>query len=45
MPPALPGGRERTERQFADLFTAAGLHLNRLIDTPTRMSILEASKD
>ena len=40
----LPGGRERTEQQYTDLFTAAGLHLNRLIDTPTRMSIMEAGK-
>ncbi|GAA1520232.1 methyltransferase [Kribbella lupini] len=40
----LPGGRERTEQQFADLFTAADLHLNRLVDTTTRMSILEVTK-
>jgi hypothetical protein len=40
----LPGGRERTEQQFAALFTAAGLQLNRVLDTPSRMSILEATK-
>ncbi|NEA30574.1 methyltransferase [Streptomyces sp. SID13031] len=40
----LPGGRERTEDQYAALFAAAGLQLTRLVDTPTRMSILEAVK-
>lgn len=40
----LPGGRERTEPQYAALFAAAGLQLSRLIETPTRMSILEAVK-
>ena len=38
----LPGGRERTEAEYAALFGAAGLHLNRVIDTDSRMSILEA---
>ncbi|GAA0928925.1 methyltransferase [Kribbella koreensis] len=38
----LPGGRERTATQYAELFTAAGLHQTRVLDTPTRMSILEA---
>ena len=38
----LPGGRERTEAEYAALFDAAGLHLTRVIDTPTRMAILEA---
>ena len=38
----LPGGRERTEREYAALFDAAGLRLNRVIDTGTRFSILEA---
>ncbi len=37
----LPGGRERTEEQYAALFTAAGLRLTRVVDTPTRMSVLE----
>ncbi|WP_165956678.1 methyltransferase [Kribbella antibiotica] len=40
----LPGGRERTEQQFAGLFAAAGLRLIRVLDTTTRMSILEATK-
>ena len=40
----LPGGRERTEEQYAALFDAAGLRLNRVIDTGTRMAILQARK-
>lgn len=38
----LPGGRERTEQQYAALFAAAGLTLSRVVDTSTRMSVLEA---
>ncbi|MFI5706988.1 methyltransferase [Kribbella sp. NPDC051620] len=38
----MPGGRERTADQYAALFAAAGLHQTRVIDTPSRMSILEA---
>lgn len=37
----LPGGRERTEEQYAGLFAAAGLTLSRVVDTQTRMSVLE----
>ncbi|MDX6263673.1 MAG: hypothetical protein QOH84_5361 [Kribbellaceae bacterium] len=40
----MPGGRERTEDQYAALFAAAGLQLTRVIDTPSRMSIVEATK-
>ena len=40
----LPGGRERTQAEYAALFDAAGLHLTRVIDTPTRMAILEARR-
>lgn len=39
---ALPGGRERTESQYAALFAAADLELTRVIHTPTPMSIVEA---
>jgi hypothetical protein len=39
----MPGGRERTADQYAELFTAAGLHLTRVIDTPSQMSIVEAT--
>jgi O-methyltransferase/methyltransferase family protein len=38
----MPGGRERTADQYAELFKAAGLHQTRVIDTPSRMSIVEA---
>jgi hypothetical protein len=38
----LPGGRERTEGEYAALFTAAGLRLRVVTDTVTRFSILEA---
>ncbi|MET1058616.1 MAG: methyltransferase [Nocardioides sp.] len=38
----LPGGRERTEDEYAALFDAAGLRLTRTVDTGTQMSILEA---
>jgi 2-polyprenyl-3-methyl-5-hydroxy-6-metoxy-1,4-benzoquinol methylase len=41
----LPGGRERTEEQYAVLFAAAGLRLTRVVDTPTRMSVLEGRVD
>jgi hypothetical protein len=40
----MPGGRERTEDEYAVLFAAAGLRLNRVVDTDSRMSILEAVK-
>jgi O-methyltransferase domain len=38
----LPGGRERTEQEYAALFAAAGLRLSRVVDTPSRMSVMEA---
>jgi 2-polyprenyl-3-methyl-5-hydroxy-6-metoxy-1,4-benzoquinol methylase len=41
----LPGGRERTEEQYAALFAAAGLGLTRVVDTPTRMSVVEGRPD
>ena len=37
-----PGGRERTEKQFRDLFAAAGWKLNRIIPTAALDSIVEA---
>jgi O-methyltransferase domain len=36
-----PGGRERTEKQFRDLFTAAGWRLSRVIPTAVPESIVE----
>jgi cyclopropane fatty-acyl-phospholipid synthase-like methyltransferase len=38
----LPGGRERTEQQYAALFDDAGLRLSRTLDTTSRYSIVEA---
>ena len=38
------GGLERTEAQYATLFTASGLRLERVISTNRAISILEASK-
>jgi hypothetical protein len=38
----MPGGRERTAEEYAALFEAAGLRLSRVVETPSRMSILEA---
>lgn len=39
----LPGGKERSEAEYAELFAAADLRLTRVVDTASRMSILEAS--
>ena len=36
-----PGGHERTEQQFRDLYAAAGWRLNRIITTPAGISIVE----
>ena len=38
----LPGGRERTDQQYAALFDAVGLQLTSVVPTSSRMSILEA---
>ena len=36
-----PGGCERTEKQFRDLFTAAGWQLRRILPTAAGESIVE----
>src|SRR5205823_10324187 len=36
-----PGGRERTEKEFRDLFAAAGWRLSRVIPTAVPESIVE----
>jgi hypothetical protein len=36
-----PGGCERSETQFRDLFAAAGWRLNRIVPTPAGVSIVE----
>jgi hypothetical protein len=37
-----PGGRERTEAEFAALFEAAGLRLRRIVPTSAPTPIIEA---
>jgi hypothetical protein len=37
----LPGGMERTERQFRELFAASGFRLERIIPMPALQSIIE----
>ncbi len=39
----LPGGKERTEAEYRELFTAAGFCLERILPTAADVSILEAS--
>jgi hypothetical protein len=43
---ALTPGRERTEEEFAALFSAAGLRLTRVIPTqyPSTMSLVEGER-
>jgi hypothetical protein len=36
-----PGGRIRTEREFRELFTGAGLRLSRIVSTSSPNSVLE----
>jgi hypothetical protein len=38
----MPGGRERTEQEYAALFAAAGLRLTSVVDTRSAMAVLEA---
>jgi O-methyltransferase domain len=40
----LPGGRERTEVQFAQLFEQAGFRLTRVVQTKSPVCVLEAEK-
>jgi hypothetical protein len=37
----MPGGRERTEAEFAALYAAAGLHLTRVVETDSLMAVVE----
>jgi hypothetical protein len=37
----MPGGRERTETEFAALFAAAGLELTRVVETDSPMAVVE----
>jgi len=38
----MPGGRERTEEEFADLFARAGFTLTRIVPTKSPLSVIEA---
>jgi SAM-dependent methyltransferase len=40
----MPGGRERTETEFRDLFARAGLQLTRIVPTKSPLSVVEAQK-
>jgi hypothetical protein len=39
---AIPGGRERTEAEYAALFQEAGFRLTRVVPTPAGPSVVEA---
>jgi len=38
---ALPGGKERTQEEYADLAAKCGLRLKRMVETESPYSILE----
>jgi hypothetical protein len=38
----MPGGRERTEREFRDLFSKAGLEITRIMPMKAAESVIEA---
>ena len=38
-----PGGRERTELEYATLLSQAGLRLNKIVPTESAVSIVEAT--
>ena len=37
----LPGGRERTEAEYREMYTKAGFRLERVVPTPTEVSVIE----
>jgi hypothetical protein len=37
----LPGGRERTEAEYAEMYARAGFRLERVVPTPTEVSVIE----
>jgi hypothetical protein len=39
---AVAGGRERTEEEYAELLSKAGLHLARVVRTPSPLAVIEA---
>lgn len=40
-----PGGKERTEEEYEELFEKAGLRLNRIVKTQSPYSVIEATSD
>ena len=40
----MTGGKERTEREYAELLASAGLRLRRIIPTESLISIIEADR-
>jgi hypothetical protein len=38
---AIPGGRERTEAEYRDMYAKAGFRLERVVATPTEVSVIE----
>jgi hypothetical protein len=37
----LPGGRERTEAEYREMYAKAGFELERIVPTPTEVSVIE----
>jgi hypothetical protein len=37
----IPGGRERTEAEYAEMYAKAGFRLERVVPTPTEVSVIE----
>ena len=40
----IPGGKERTEPEYRELFGKAGFRLTRIVPTQTEISVIEGEK-
>ena len=40
----IPGGKERTEEEYRDLFAQAGFALSKIVPTGSEVSVIEAVK-
>jgi hypothetical protein len=40
----IPGGKERTEDEYRQLFEAGGFHLSRIVPTKAEVSVIEGKK-
>jgi hypothetical protein len=40
----IPGGKERTEAEYRDLFAQAGFNLSKIVPTGSEVSVIEAVK-